>query len=93
MAKAVKIPRVSKDHYAGPHSFSRSQTHIFRRAIPYYQRMVRNSDQVAKNIEISVLRPHGKIEELPVEEIQKYVEEIEAEKQAEAEKKKPSSRD
>ncbi|QEL63460.1 hypothetical protein CJJ09_005662 [Candidozyma auris] len=47
----------------------------------------------AKNIEISVLRPHGKIEELPVEEIQKYVEEIEAEKQAEAEKKKPSSRD
>ncbi|RLV95521.1 Proteasome subunit alpha type-4 [Spathaspora sp. JA1] len=43
----------------------------------------------AKNIEVSVLRPGNAIQNLDVEEIKKYVDEIEAEKQAEAEKKKP----
>lgn len=42
----------------------------------------------AKNIEVSVLTPNEKIEQLTIEEITKYVDEIEAEKQAEAEKKK-----
>jgi len=48
----------------------------------------------AKNIEVSVLKPNNVIEQLTIDEISKYVEEIEAEKQKEAEKKKKkSSRD
>lgn len=47
----------------------------------------------AKNIEISVLRPHNNIVQLSVDEISKYVEAIEAEKEEEAEKKKPKSRE
>ncbi|CCE82668.1 Piso0_002404 [Millerozyma farinosa CBS 7064] len=47
----------------------------------------------AKNIEVSVLKPGDTIEKLSVEEIKKYVEEIETEKEAEAEKKKPRSSD
>lgn len=47
----------------------------------------------AKNIEVSVLKPGDTIEKLSVEDIKKYVEEIEAEKEAEAEKKKPRSSD
>ncbi|EGW34218.1 uncharacterized protein SPAPADRAFT_59649 [Spathaspora passalidarum NRRL Y-27907] len=43
----------------------------------------------AKNIEVSVLRPGNAIQNLDVDEIKKYVDEIEAEKEAEAEKKKP----
>ena len=42
----------------------------------------------AKNIEISVLKPNNVIQNLTVDEISQYVAEIEAEKQAEAEKKK-----
>lgn len=42
----------------------------------------------AKNIEIAVMRPGSEIALLTVSEISEYVEEIEAEKQAEAEKKK-----
>ena len=42
----------------------------------------------AKNIEISVLKPNNVIHNLTVDEISQYVAEIEAEKQAEAEKKK-----
>ncbi|KAM9898006.1 hypothetical protein OXX79_006548 [Metschnikowia pulcherrima] len=42
----------------------------------------------AKNIEISVLKPNNVIQNLTVNEISQYVAEIEAEKQAEAEKKK-----
>lgn len=47
----------------------------------------------AKNIEISVLKPNDSIEKLSVEQIAKYVEEIEAEKSAEADKKKSRSKD
>lgn len=47
----------------------------------------------AKNIEVSVLKSGNRIQKLTVEEITKYVEEIEQEKAAEAEKKKPKSRD
>lgn len=43
----------------------------------------------AKNIEIAIMKPSSKIEYLDSEEIKKYVDEIEAEKEAEAEKKKP----
>lgn len=42
----------------------------------------------AKNIEVLVMKPHNVIEKLSVDEIKKYVDEIEAEKEAEAEKKK-----
>ena len=42
----------------------------------------------AKNIEISVMKA-GETKKLTIEEINKFVEEIEAEKEAEAEKKKP----
>lgn len=47
----------------------------------------------AKNIEISIMRPDNDISLLTVEEISKYVDEIEAEKQAEADKKKKKSSD
>jgi len=47
----------------------------------------------AKNIEVSVLKSDNRITQLSVEEIKKYVDEIEAEKAIEAEKKKPKSRD
>lgn len=47
----------------------------------------------AKNIEVSVLKPGNAIKNLDFDEIKKYVDEIEAEKAAEAEKKKPKSRD
>ena len=43
----------------------------------------------AKNIEISVLRAGNKIETLDADQIKKYVDAIEEEKEAEAEKKKP----
>ncbi|CAK7892110.1 proteasome subunit alpha type-4 [[Candida] anglica] len=46
----------------------------------------------AKNIEISVLKSGNRIQKLTVDEIKKYVDEIEAEKEAEAEKKKPRVR-
>ncbi|ODQ82118.1 hypothetical protein BABINDRAFT_179580 [Babjeviella inositovora NRRL Y-12698] len=42
----------------------------------------------AKNIEICVVKPKGLVQYLSVEEIQVFVDELEAEKQAEAEKKK-----
>ena len=42
----------------------------------------------AKNIEVSVLKPGAVIKKLDIDEIKKYVDEIEAEKEAEAEKKK-----
>lgn len=42
----------------------------------------------AKNIEVSVLKSNDRIQQLTVDEINTYVEEIEAEKAAEAEKKK-----
>ncbi|ODV69971.1 N-terminal nucleophile aminohydrolase [Hyphopichia burtonii NRRL Y-1933] len=47
----------------------------------------------AKNIEVSVLKSNDRIHKMTVDEIKKYVDEIEAEKAAEAEKKKPKSRD
>lgn len=47
----------------------------------------------AKNIEVSLLKPNEQIVLLSVDEISKYVEKIEAEKQAEADKKKKKSRD
>ena len=47
----------------------------------------------AKNIEVSVLISGDRIEKLSVDEIKKYVDEIEAEIEAEAQKKKPKSRD
>lgn len=47
----------------------------------------------AKNIEVSVLKSGDRIEKLSVDEIKKYVDEIEAEIEAEAQKKKPKSRD
>lgn len=47
----------------------------------------------AKNIEVSVLRSGNRILQLTVDEIKKYVDEIESEKEAEAEKKKSKSRD
>lgn len=47
----------------------------------------------AKNIEISIMRPNNVIALLSVDEITKYVGEIEAEKHAEAEKKKKKSKD
>lgn len=43
----------------------------------------------AKNIEIAVMSSGAKLEMLPTEEIERYVEEINAEKAEEAEKKKP----
>ena len=43
----------------------------------------------AKNIEIAVMSPGAKLEMLPTEEIERYVEEINKEKAEEAEKKKP----
>lgn len=42
----------------------------------------------AKNIEIAIMSPGKKLEMLPVEQIEKYVEGINVEKQEEAEKKK-----
>lgn len=42
----------------------------------------------AKNIEVSVLKSNDRIQQLTVDEIKTYVDEIEAEKAAEAEKKK-----
>lgn len=42
----------------------------------------------AKNIEIAIMAPGKKLEMLPVEDIEKYVESINAEKQEEADKKK-----
>lgn len=47
----------------------------------------------AKNIEISVMKPGGVIEELDFDQIEEHVKEIEAEKAAEAEKKAPKKRD
>ncbi|RLV86266.1 Proteasome subunit alpha type-4 [Meyerozyma sp. JA9] len=44
----------------------------------------------AKNIEVAVLKPNDQIHSMTVDEIKKYVDEIEEEKAAEAEKKKPS---
>lgn len=46
----------------------------------------------AKNIEVSVLRPHNVVNKLDVEDVKRYVDAIEAEKEQEAEKKKPKSR-
>lgn len=46
----------------------------------------------AKNIEIAIMAPGKKLEMLPVEETEKYVEEINKEKQEEADKKKPGAR-
>lgn len=43
----------------------------------------------AKNIEIAVMSPSAKLEMLPTEQIEKYIEEINKEKAEEAEKKKP----
>ncbi|CAI5755823.1 unnamed protein product [Candida verbasci] len=45
----------------------------------------------AKNIEVSVMKPNSVIQTLTIDEIKKYVDEIEAEKEAEAEKKKPKN--
>lgn len=42
----------------------------------------------AKNIEIAIMAPGKKLEMLPVEDIERYVEGINAEKQEEADKKK-----
>lgn len=42
----------------------------------------------AKNIEIAVMAPGKKLEMLPVEDIESYVKNVEAEKQEEAAKKK-----
>lgn len=42
----------------------------------------------AKNIEIAIVSPSKKLEMLPVEDIEKYVESINTEKQEEADKKK-----
>lgn len=42
----------------------------------------------AKNIEIAIMSPGAKLEMLPVEDIERYVEGINAEKQEEADKKK-----
>lgn len=42
----------------------------------------------AKNIEIALMAPGATIENLPTEEIERYVKEIEQEKQEEAAKKK-----
>ena len=47
----------------------------------------------AKNIEICVMKPGRVITQLTNEEIEKVVEEVEAEKAAEAEKKKPKKKD
>lgn len=47
----------------------------------------------AKNIEVSVLKSGDRIEKLSVDDIKKYVDEIEAEIEAEAQKKKPKSRE
>lgn len=46
----------------------------------------------AKNIEIAIMAPGKKLEMLPVEQTEKYVEEINKEKQEEADKKKPGAR-
>jgi len=46
----------------------------------------------AKNIEIAIMAPGKKLEMLPVEETERYVEEINKEKQEEADKKKPGAR-
>jgi len=46
----------------------------------------------AKNIEIAIMAPGKRLEMLPVEETEKYVEEINKEKQEEADKKKPGAR-
>lgn len=43
----------------------------------------------SKNIEVSVLKAGNKIIKLDVDDIKKYVDEIEAEKEADADKKKP----
>ncbi len=43
----------------------------------------------AKNIEVAVLKANDQIHLMTVDEIKKYVDEIEEEKAAEAEKKKP----
>lgn len=43
----------------------------------------------AKNIEIAVMAPGKKLEMLPAEDIEKFVESINTEKQEEADKKKP----
>ena len=42
----------------------------------------------AKNIEIAIMAPGKKLEMLPVEDIESYVKNVEAEKQEEAAKKK-----
>lgn len=42
----------------------------------------------AKNIEIAIMAPGKRLEMLPVEQVEKYVESINAEKQEEADKKK-----
>lgn len=47
----------------------------------------------AKNIEVVVLKSNDRVHKLTVDEIKKYVDEIEAEKEAELEKKKPKARD
>lgn len=47
----------------------------------------------AKNIEVSVLKSGDRIQKLTFDEINKYVEEIEAEKEALAEKKKPRTKE
>lgn len=46
----------------------------------------------AKNIEIAIMAPGAKLEMLPTEDIEKFVEEINKEKAEEAEKKKPGQR-
>jgi len=46
----------------------------------------------AKNIEIAIMAPGKKLEMLPLEQTEKYVEEINKEKQEEADKKKPGAR-
>jgi 20S proteasome subunit alpha 4 len=46
----------------------------------------------AKNIEIAIMAPGKKLEMLPVEQTEKYVEDINKEKQEEADKKKTGGR-
>ncbi len=47
----------------------------------------------AKNIEIALMEGHGKVRNVELAEIEKFVEEINAEKEAEAEEEKPSCSD
>jgi len=46
----------------------------------------------AKNIEIAIMAPGKRLEMLPVEDTEKYVEDINKEKQEEADKKKSGGR-